>query len=50
VHLHAAVRNGSRCTVELRDARDAYSFQPGDSVHVWWHTADEIRLPEDAAA
>jgi hypothetical protein len=40
------------CTVELgdADAQDVAAYRPGDNVHVWWHAADEIRLPTGAAA
>ncbi len=43
VHVHAELADGARCTAEL--AQRQTQFQPGDSVHVWWHASDELRLP-----
>lgn len=43
IHLRAALEGGADCMVELDEAEAR--FHPGDAVHVWWHPADELRLP-----
>ncbi len=42
VHLRARLSDGERCTAELPE--NSAAFAAGESVHVWWHTADELPL------
>ena len=43
VRVHAESVEGIRCTAE---SRDKVAFEAGDAVHLWWHTADEMRPGE----
>ena len=41
-HVETRLANGASCTAEV--AQSACDFSPGDSVHVWWNPADELRI------
>jgi ABC-type Fe3+/spermidine/putrescine transport system ATPase subunit len=41
IHIHAKLTTGETVTSEL--SRLEESFQPGESVHVWWKSTDEMR-------
>jgi ABC-type Fe3+/spermidine/putrescine transport system ATPase subunit len=42
IHVVAKLEDGSRCIAEL--PQQHCDFEPGESVHVWWHPYDEFRL------
>jgi ABC-type Fe3+/spermidine/putrescine transport system ATPase subunit len=43
IHVAAKLEDdGSECIVELPQKR--CDFQPGESVHLWWHADDEFRI------
>jgi spermidine/putrescine transport system ATP-binding protein len=44
IHVEARLADGLPCTVELDEHRNGY--EPGDAVHLWWETADELRMPQ----
>ena len=44
IHLKTQLSSGMECTAELPQ-RDC-GYEPGDAVHVWWHAADELRVPD----
>jgi len=44
VHLEAKSADGADCIVELPQRH--CDFQSGETVHMWWHAADEFRVPE----
>jgi hypothetical protein len=44
VHVEMRLENGETCTAQV--AHDAAMFRTGESVHVSWNEADELRLPE----
>jgi ABC-type Fe3+/spermidine/putrescine transport system ATPase subunit len=44
LHVATRLQTGEVATVEVR--RDGQAYAPGDSVHVWWHAADELVLPD----
>jgi ABC-type Fe3+/spermidine/putrescine transport system ATPase subunit len=41
-HVQTRLSNGAACTAEI--AQSACDFSPGDSVHIWWNPADELRI------
>jgi ABC-type Fe3+/spermidine/putrescine transport system ATPase subunit len=41
VHVEAKLASGETVLSEM--SRLEQPFQPGESVHVWWHPADELR-------
>jgi ABC-type Fe3+/spermidine/putrescine transport system ATPase subunit len=41
VHVEAKLESGETVLSEM--SRLEQPFQPGDTVHVWWHPADELR-------
>jgi ABC-type Fe3+/spermidine/putrescine transport system ATPase subunit len=43
VHVETRLADGLPCTVEVDEHRNGYT--PGDAVHLWWKTSDELRLP-----
>jgi ABC-type Fe3+/spermidine/putrescine transport system ATPase subunit len=44
VHVEARILSGERVIAEVPAGNSA--FAPGDPVHLWWHPADELRLPQ----
>lgn len=42
-HVEAELDGGIAAISEV--PRDGHNYTPGQQVHVWWHVADEIRLP-----
>jgi ABC-type Fe3+/spermidine/putrescine transport system ATPase subunit len=42
VHVQTRLNTGERVISEVPP--DQAQFQPGDPVHVWWHSTDELRL------
>jgi ABC-type Fe3+/spermidine/putrescine transport system ATPase subunit len=44
VHVEARLESGESVTAQV--ASGAAVFSPGESVHVWWSPADELRFPE----
>jgi ABC-type Fe3+/spermidine/putrescine transport system ATPase subunit len=48
VHLSAKLENGSVCVAEM--AQQECDFNPGERIYLWWQTADEFRVPNEAAA
>jgi spermidine/putrescine transport system ATP-binding protein len=46
VHLEAKLPDGTDCIAEL--PQQNCDFQVGESVHMWWHAADEFRVHEGA--
>jgi spermidine/putrescine transport system ATP-binding protein len=48
VHLKAKLADGAGCIAEL--PQQHCDFQPGETVHMWWHAADEFRIPAGDAA
>jgi ABC-type Fe3+/spermidine/putrescine transport system ATPase subunit len=42
IHVVAKLEDGSRCIAEI--PQQHCDFEPGESVHVWWHPYDEFRL------
>jgi ABC-type Fe3+/spermidine/putrescine transport system ATPase subunit len=44
LHVETRLANGVPCTAEI--AQNGCEFAPGDSVHVWWNTADELRIAD----
>jgi ABC-type Fe3+/spermidine/putrescine transport system ATPase subunit len=45
-HVQTRLINGASCTAEV--AQSACDFSPGDSVHIWWNPADELRIDNGA--
>ena len=45
VHLEATLANGVGCVAEL--PQHNCDFAAGEEVHVWWHTRDEFRVPDE---
>ncbi len=45
LHVAMSLANGERAVAEV--SRLENTFQTGDAVHMWWHPADELRLPRD---
>jgi spermidine/putrescine transport system ATP-binding protein len=43
-HVEARLDDGTSLVAEI--PRLDQSFSPGESVHLWWHAQDEIRLPQ----
>jgi ABC-type Fe3+/spermidine/putrescine transport system ATPase subunit len=43
LHIESQLASGERVISEVQRSED--SFHPGDSVYVWWHSHDELRLP-----
>ncbi|MBV9264584.1 MAG: ABC transporter ATP-binding protein [Acidobacteriaceae bacterium] len=41
--LRTTLANGRECVIEVQDA--AQNIGPGEQVHVWWRTSDEIHIP-----
>jgi len=46
LHVQMSLANGERAVAEI--SRLENTFQTGDAVHMWWHAADEMRLPREA--
>ncbi len=44
LHVETRLANGAACTAEI--AQNGCDFTPGETVHVWWNTADELRIEE----
>jgi ABC-type Fe3+/spermidine/putrescine transport system ATPase subunit len=44
VHVEATLQGGEVVTAQM--AADAQSFNPGEAVHIWWSSNDELRFPE----
>lgn len=44
LHVKTRLANGVPCTAEI--AQNGCEFAPGDSVHVWWNAADELRIAD----
>jgi spermidine/putrescine transport system ATP-binding protein len=47
IHVHTRLANGGVAIAEVQRGQE--SFAAGDSVHVWWHPADELTFPNEAA-
>jgi ABC-type Fe3+/spermidine/putrescine transport system ATPase subunit len=47
VHVEARLGGGASIVAEVPRRDGAYSA--GESIHVWWHPADELRFPPEAA-
>ena len=45
LHVEVLLATGAAVIVEVPRVDGAY--EPGESVHVWWHAADELRFPDD---
>jgi ABC-type Fe3+/spermidine/putrescine transport system ATPase subunit len=45
VHIEMRLESGETCTAQI--AHDAAMFRTGESVHVDWNEADELRFPDD---
>jgi ABC-type Fe3+/spermidine/putrescine transport system ATPase subunit len=43
LHIESQLASGERVISEVQPSEDG--FHPGDSVHIWWHSHDELRLP-----
>ncbi|HEY6991378.1 MAG TPA: ABC transporter ATP-binding protein [Bryobacteraceae bacterium] len=43
LHLEARLPDGSHCVAELPQHR--CDFAAGETVNLWWHAADEFRIP-----
>lgn len=43
VYVETRLPDGLACTVEVDEHRNGYL--PGDSVHLWWNSSDELRVP-----
>ncbi len=41
VHLRAILPGGSECTAELQDE---CTFEPGERVHLWWNSSDQLPI------
>jgi spermidine/putrescine transport system ATP-binding protein len=48
VHLKAKLADGAGCIAEL--PQQHCDFQPGETVHMWWHATDEFRVPAGDSA
>jgi spermidine/putrescine transport system ATP-binding protein len=48
VHLKAKLADGADCLAEL--PQQHCDFQPGETVHMWWHATDEFRVPAGNSA
>lgn len=46
VHVEAELANGAAVIAEL--PRGNNNFSAGESIHVWWQPADELRFPEES--
>jgi spermidine/putrescine transport system ATP-binding protein len=44
VHIETRLADGVPCTVELDEHRNGY--EPGETVHLWWKSSDELRVPQ----
>ncbi|MBL8232246.1 MAG: ABC transporter ATP-binding protein [Bryobacterales bacterium] len=44
-HIEAELPGGESAIAEIPRGNGVY--KPGDQVHVWWHTHDEIRVPHE---
>jgi spermidine/putrescine transport system ATP-binding protein len=44
LHVETHLANGVPCIAEI--AQNGCEFAPGDSVHVWWNAADELRIAD----
>jgi spermidine/putrescine transport system ATP-binding protein len=44
VHIETRLADGLPCTVELDEHRNGY--EPGEAVHLWWKSSDELRVPQ----
>jgi ABC-type Fe3+/spermidine/putrescine transport system ATPase subunit len=44
LHVETRLANGVACTAEI--PQNGCEFAPGDSVHVWWNAADELRIAD----
>jgi spermidine/putrescine transport system ATP-binding protein len=52
IQVAAKLLNGATCTVELEERRNGYareSFLPGETVHLWWHSSDELHIRNSSA-
>ena len=43
-HIQAELAGGHQMMAQISRTPDEY--HPGDQVHVWWHPADELHLPQ----
>lgn len=46
IHLRTTLQDGAPCIAEL--PQGDCDFQPGEAVHLWWHSDDEFRVPSAA--
>ncbi len=46
IHVQTRLLDGALCTVELNEHRDGY--QPGEAVHLWWRSTDELPISSSA--
>jgi ABC-type Fe3+/spermidine/putrescine transport system ATPase subunit len=46
LHVETRLANDTRCTAEV--AQNGFEFVPGDTVYIWWNTADELRIGNGA--
>ncbi len=46
LHVDTRLANGASCTAEI--GQHDCDFAPGDSVHIWWNPADELRIGNSA--
>lgn len=44
VQIETRLADGLACTVEVDEHRNGYT--PGEAVHLWWKTSDELRLSQ----